>query len=101
MVGQFLYHVRKGAFTLATETADRMKSFANRQLKPEEYYRAINFFKLVQQLPKAEYKVADITSAEKYYNRLIDTPFNYKGLLNELEVVPFEKLWNILLAKVK
>ena len=101
MIGQFLYHLRKGSGTLATETADRMKSFSNRQLKPEDYFRAINFFKLLQQLPKAEYKISDITSAEKYYNRLIDQPFNYRGMLNELEVVPFEKLWNIILSKLK
>jgi hypothetical protein len=101
MIGQFLYHLRKGATSLTTETADRMKSFSNRQLKPEEYYRAINFFKLLNQLPKSEYRLADITSGEKYYNRLIEQPFNYRGLLNELEVVPFEKLWNIILAKLK
>jgi hypothetical protein len=101
MVGQFLYHLRKGSTTLATETADRMKSFSNRQLKPEEYYRAINFFKLLQQLLKAEYRLADISSAEKYYNRLIEQPFNYRGMLNELEVVPFDKLWNIILSKLK
>ncbi len=101
MIGQFLYHLRKGAHALATETAERMKSFSNRQLKPEEYYRAINFFKLLQALPKAEYKLSDITSSEKYYTRLMDNPFNYRGLLNELEVVPFEKLWNIMLSKIK
>jgi hypothetical protein len=101
MIGQFLYHFRKGTFTLSTEAADRMKSFSNRQLKPEEFFRAINFFKLLQQLPKADYKVTDITSAEKYYNRLLDQPFNYRGNLNELEVVPFEKLWNIIIAKLK
>lgn len=101
MIGQFLYHLRKGSITLATETADRMKSFSTRQLKPEEYYRAINFFKLLQQLIKADYKISDISSAEKYYNRLITTPFNYRGQLNELEVLPFDKLWNVILSKLK
>jgi hypothetical protein len=101
MIGQFLYHLRKGAHALTTETADKMKSFSNRQLKPEEYLRAINFFKLLQSLPKAEYKLSEITSTEKYYNRLVDQPFNYRGMLNELEVVPFEKLWNIILSKIK
>jgi hypothetical protein len=101
MVGQFLYHLRKGNYLLATEAADRMKSFSNRQLKPDEYFRAINFFKLLQQLIKADYSASGITSAEKYFNRLIDQPFNYRGNLNELEVVPYEKLWTMILAKVK
>jgi len=42
-----------------------------------------------------------MTGTEKYYNRLVDHPFFYRGLINELEILPFEKLWNHILKKLQ
>ncbi len=97
LIAQILFYLEKNNHTAVTERIDRLKNYANRQLKPEEYYRTITFIRLLQQLAKAEYSVEELTNVEKYYNRLVENPFYYRGLVQELEVIPFEKLWNMIL----
>jgi hypothetical protein len=101
VVAQIMYYLDKSNYSAVTERIDRLKNYANRQLKPEEYYRAINFIRLMQQLSKAEYQIEDLSNVDKYYNRLIDTPFYFRGLVQEIEVIPYEKLWNMMLKSVK
>ncbi len=100
-IAQFLFFLEKNSFNRMTETIETLKTYANRQLKKEEYFRSIQFIRLLQQLAKAEFDVESLSNTEKYYDRLIQTPFFYRGLLPELEVIPYEKLWKIVLSRLK
>jgi hypothetical protein len=101
VVAQIMYYLDKSNYSAVTERIDRLKNYANRQLKPEEYYRAINFIRLMQQLAKAEYQIEELSNVDKYYNRLIETPFYFRGMVQEMEVIPYEKLWNMMLKSVR
>ncbi len=101
VIAQILFYLEKNNESAVTERIDRLKNYANRQLKPEEYHRVIAFIRLLQQLAKAEFQVAELTTVDKYYNRLVETPFYYRGKLTEMEIIPFEKLWNLILGAVK
>jgi hypothetical protein len=101
VIAQILFFLEKNNESAVTERIDRLKNYANRQLKPEEYHRAIAFIRLLQQLVKSEFDVEELTTVDKYYNRLVETPFYYRGLLQELEIIPFEKLWNMILKRMK
>ncbi len=100
LVAQALFHIKRKSFPAADEVIEKLKIYANRQLKPEDYYRTVQFIRLMQQLPKADYKKNELSNTEKYYNRLLTAPFNYRGLLHELEVIPYEKLWDIVLEQL-
>lgn len=101
LIAQVLFLIEKNSYSAATERIDRLKNYANRQLKKDDYFRAIQFIRLLQQLAKVDFRYDSLSNVEKYYNRLIETPFKYRGLLNELEVIPYEKLWNMILERVR
>jgi hypothetical protein len=101
LIGQVLFLIEKNSYAAATERIDRLKNYANRQLKKEDYYRPIQFIRLLQQLAKADFRADNLSNTEKYYDRLIETPFKYRGLLNELEIIPYEKLWTIVLERIR
>jgi hypothetical protein len=101
VIAQLLFLLEKKNYNQCFERIERLKSYANRQLKKEEYYRAIQFIRLLQQLAKADFRIDNLSNTDKYYNRLIETPFFYRGLSTELEIIPFEKLWNIILSRLK
>lgn len=101
LIAQVLFLIEKNSYSAATERIDRLKNYANRQLKKEDYFRLIQFIRLLQQLAKADYRYDALSNVEKYYNRLIDEPFKYRGLLNEIEIIPYEKLWNMVLERVR
>jgi hypothetical protein len=100
-IAQFLHHLERKTYSNATDTVEILKTLANQQLKKEENYRLIQFIRLLQQLSKANYKIEEISNSEKYFQKLKETPFRYRGLINELEVIPFELLINIIYKKLK
>ena len=101
IIAQILFSIEKKGYNAVGERIERLKNYANRQLKKEVYYRVIQFIRLLQQLEKADYKVENLSNVDKYYDRLIETPFAYRGLISELEVIPYEKLWNYILKRLQ
>ncbi len=101
VVAQVLFFIEKKSFTSAEERIDRLKNYANRQLKKEEYYRVIQFIRLLQQLSKADFQVSRLSNTQKYHDKLTERKFLYRGLISELEVIPFEKLWELILSRLK
>jgi len=97
VLAQILFLLDKKSYNAATERIERLKSYANRQLRKEEYFRAVNMIRLLQYLVRADYNVENLGNIDRYYNQLIETPFYYRGLITELEVIPYEKLWNLIL----
>ncbi len=100
-VAQLLFHVEEGSFSNVRDIIEQLKQYANRQLRKEEYFRAIQFIRLLHQLLKAEFQVDELSNVDKYYTRLEEEqPFFYRGLITELEIIPFEKLWKLILDRV-
>lgn len=101
LVAQVLFYLERKNNHSAAEVIERLKTYANRQLKKEENYRTIQFIRLLQQIERAEFQADQIAGHEKYLLRLEQTPFFYRGLINELEVVPYEQLWKIVVSRLK
>ncbi|MBT8219103.1 MAG: hypothetical protein KJP00_04735 [Bacteroidia bacterium] len=100
VIAQVLFFLDKKNYHSVTERIDRLKSYATRQLKKEEYFRAAQFIKLLQQLSKAGFQKENLSNTEKYYNRLMERPFSYKGKINELEIIPYNELWDHIVEKL-
>ena len=101
VIAQIIYNLERKNYNLMGESIERLKNYANRQLKAEDYFRTIQFIRLLQQLVKSDYKEAEFTTVDKYYARLQQTPFFYRGLLHELEIIPYEKLWDMIVVRLK
>ena len=101
VIAQILFLLEKKSYNAVAERVDRLKGYANRQLKKEEFHRAIQFIRLLQQLAKSDYKIENLGMTEKYYNKLVETPFFYSGAIHQFEVIPYEKLWNLILSRLK
>ncbi|HMR42325.1 MAG TPA: hypothetical protein PKC40_00760 [Saprospiraceae bacterium] len=101
VIAQILFLLDKRDFSEIAERVERLKTYANRQLKKEENYRVIQFIRLLQNLVKADFQVDELGSSDKYLKRLKNQPFLFRGLLSELEVIPFEQIWGIILSKLK
>lgn len=101
LIAQVLFLIEQKQFPQATELIDRLKNYANRQLKREDFVRLIAFIRLLQQAAKAEFKREELVGTEKYLQRFAETPFNYRGLTDEMEIIPYEQLWTIVTRRLK
>jgi hypothetical protein len=98
IVLQILFLLERRNFSSVTEKIDRLKRYSVRLARKNEYYRAVQFIRLLQQLPKVEYQLEDLTNTQKYLDALQSSPFFYRGIASELEVITYEKLWDRILA---
>jgi hypothetical protein len=80
------------------ERIDQLKALISRPAKNEEFYRLRSFVKLLQQLKRSDYQMDELRNTEKYLGVLIETPFFYRGVTNDLEIIPFEKIWKMILG---
>ncbi len=102
VIVQVLYLLEEERYSSARESILPMKSYINRQFRKEEYFRAINFLRLLQQLQKADFQINQLSNVDKYYKRITEEkPFAYHGKLMELEIIPFDNLWNLILQRLE
>lgn len=97
---QVLFFLEEKNYAEANEKIERLKVYSTRQLKKEEDFRTIQFIRLLQQLAKADFDFTKIGVHKKYIERLEETPFRYRGLINELEIILYENLWDIILQRL-
>jgi hypothetical protein len=95
---QSLYLLEAKSYHTLSQHIERLKKHADGQLRKPQYYRAVQFIRLLQQLPKANYRKEDLSQVEQHYRKLQQRPFCYRGMAEELEVIPYEKLWGRILA---
>jgi hypothetical protein len=55
---------------------------------------------MTQVLAKNGFETDKLSAAEKYQAKLKDKRFFYRGLIHEIEVIPFEKMWELIIQKV-
>lgn len=101
VIGQVLFFLEQERYGEAFERVERLKGYANRQLKKEEHFRMIQFIRLLQQLAKAHFDYKEIGVHQKYYDRLLEHPAKYRGLVHEIEIIPYEYLWNLILERTQ
>ena len=98
---QILFLLERNTISGLQERIARLKKYANRQFRKDEYFRPVQFIRLLQQLSKAEFQVEELSNTEKYLTALQSHPFFYRGIASELEVIPYEKLWERILSYLK
>ena len=99
---QLLYCIENENMRRLKDIIGILGGHLNKTFRKEEYYRVIQFIRLLQQLLKADFVEKDMTNTEKYQRRLTEeTTFLYRGLLRELEIIPYEDLWKIILERLR
>ncbi len=101
MILQALFLLQRRNFQQATEKIEHLKNFTSRNLDKEEFERPRQFVRLLQRLSKARYHPDELSGVDKLLEHLSEHPFYYHGALNEMEIIPYEKLWEIVLDKLK
>ena len=92
----FLLHRKKrGALIDRTES---LKMYVHRHLRNDETFRSNCFIRMLLQLPAANFnKIALERKARPYYEKLIGHPTNIARQGSEIEIVPYETLWECVL----
>ena len=80
---------------------DALSSYAHRHLRRDESYRSNCFIKMLLQLDKGHFnRIAVQRKAEPYYQKLLAVPLSKAKQDFELEIIPYETLWEFALESL-
>ncbi len=100
LILQILYLLEERKLIHIGEKIDQLKSLASRSAKKEEFIRLRLFIKLLIQLKRADFQIDDLKTTEKYLEELKNKTFFYRGDINDLEVIPYERIWEMILSYI-
>lgn len=103
LILQVLFLLDRKDFDGIIQRAEALKVYASRYLKRDENFRSNCFLKMLLIMERKDFnyeRTRDIAS--KYYAKLKSEQFNYQsGKLANLEIIPYEQLWERILSKLK
>ncbi len=102
LIIHILYLLFQKRFDLVTTRLEALKAYSSRYLRKDETFRSNCFMHMLQQLPLGYFnkKAVDRKSA-KYTERLKEVPLEVANQSAELELVPYEDLWQFILSSLK
>lgn len=101
LILQILLYIENKKYTTAIMLINQLKNMANRQLKQEGYLRTIQFIRLLRQLERANFNVEELNNIQKFLDALGEQPFAYRGIIKDLEIIRYEKLWEMLIGRLR
>ncbi|MEM7040625.1 MAG: hypothetical protein AAF570_26920, partial [Bacteroidota bacterium] len=102
LILQVLFLLDRKDFDGIIQRAEALKVYCSRYLKRDENYRSNCFLKMVLIMEKKDFdyeRTRKIT--EKWYTKLKSARISYGNNLADIEVVPYEQLWDTILNKLR
>src|SRR5690606_20915304 len=86
------------SYDLVMSRLESLNLYSHRYLLKDDTFRSNCFIKMLMQLPKANFnRIALKRKAEKYYIKLKQNPSNLSMQASEIEIMPYEILWEYVL----
>jgi hypothetical protein len=98
LVIQIVFMIHQKKYGAAIDRIEAIQKYCSRYLVKDDTFRSNCFIKMLLQIPKASFhKAAVIRKSEKYLEKLENYPLNLSSQSHEIEIIPFEALWGLVL----
>ena len=98
LIAQMLFLIIRKKYDEATNRISALERYSSRYLKDNDTFRSNCFIKMLLVIPKQGFnKKAVERHAKKYHDRLINSEIQLIDQPFEIEIIPYEHLWEILL----
>ncbi len=102
LIIQTLFLLHRGRFNEVIDRTEALNTYVYRYLKKDENYRSNCFVKMILTLPQADFhRQGVIRKANKYYQKLLAEPLELSGESSEIEIIPYERLWEMVLNSLE
>ena len=97
LVIQILFMVHSKQFNLAIDRIEAINKYCFRYLRQDETFRSNSFIKMLLTIPENSFHRAGVLrKAEKYFRKMEEFPQNLAAQSYEVEVIPYEDLWEFV-----
>jgi hypothetical protein len=103
LIIQMAFLVLQHKYDLATERIDALNKYCDRYLKTSSpNFRSNCFIKMLLQIPKSGFHRAGTERhAQPYLKRMQTISINFKNQAHEIEILPFEHFWELILGSLE
>lgn len=98
---QILFLILNKDFSAIVNKVDALSAYTHRHLRRNETYRSNCFIKMLLQLVKGDFHPSAVKrKAEPFYKKLLEVPLSKAKQDYELEIIPYETLWEFLIESL-
>ena len=98
LIIQILFMITKKDYEQSIDRFDAIKKYCSRYLSKDSNPRSNYFINMLLQIPLANFhRSAVLRKAQKYYDKLISTPLEVANQIHEVEIIPYEDLWEFVI----
>ena len=96
---QVLFLVQQKKYDVVIDKVESLNMYCHRYLRKDDTFRSNCFIKLLLVLPKSNFnRIAVERNAKKLLERLKSVPLEEANQAEDLEVVPYDDLWGMVLG---
>lgn len=101
LILQILFLLQRKKFGDVIDRMEALTVYCHRYLRKDDTFRSNCFIKMLLQLPSAHFnKTAAIRKVKKYHDLLEKNPLEMANQGSEIEIVPYEMLWEFVLESL-
>lgn len=101
LVIQILFMISQHKYNEAIDRIEAIEKYCSRYLRKDDTFRSNCFIKMLLEIPKSSFhKVAVVRKAQKFLEQLQSVPIDVANQAAEIEIIPYEKLWEFALASL-
>lgn len=101
LIIQVLFLLQRKEYGKVIDLVEALKSYCYRYLRDDETFRSNCFIKMLLQLPISSFHREGVKrKTDKYLQKLQDSPLDLANQLSEIEIVPYEVLWDYVMQNL-
>jgi hypothetical protein len=101
LIIQILFMIAKKDYDQAIDRSESIKKYSSRYLRKGETFRSNCFINMLLQVPASSFHSVGVErKAKKYADKLKEQPLEIANQNHEVELIPYEDLWQIVLSQL-
>lgn len=98
LILHILFLLQQEKYSAIIDRVESLKTYTHRYLRRDDTFRSNCFIKMLIQLPAANFhREAVVRKAQPYWKKLLSVPLHKANQAAELEIIPYETLWEFVL----
>ncbi|MEM8528104.1 MAG: hypothetical protein AAGG68_25905 [Bacteroidota bacterium] len=102
LIAQILFMIKRGQTNKAIDRIESIQMYCYGNLRYNEAVRSNAFIRMLLEIPKRSFKKQPVLDrVGKYLKKLKEVPLHQSGKNFDLELIPYERLWEYVVSNLK
>lgn len=101
LIVQILLLLHKKKFNALSDKMEAIEKYRTRYLRQDDTFRSNCIIKMLLQVPTARFHPSAVMrKVKQYLDKLQNTPLNVANQTHDIEIIPYEYLWDFVIASL-